>query len=60
MTVNKYINHQNPNLDQSLQEDLIIEAIKMNGFDIFYVPRDGNADASLDKIYGEILSIIKV
>lgn len=53
MATNKYINHTSANNDQSLQEQLIIESIQIHGVDIYYVPRDGNEDAAIDKIYGE-------
>jgi hypothetical protein len=36
--------------EQSLLEDLYVEAIQINGFDVYYLPR---ADNDVDPIYGE-------
>jgi hypothetical protein len=50
MTTNKYINHESVIGEQRLIEDLSIEAIKIHGFDVYYVPR---TTVNQDLILGE-------
>jgi len=40
MSVNHYLDHYQNRSEQNLVEDLTIEAIKFNGIDLFYIPRD--------------------
>jgi hypothetical protein len=49
MAINPYLNQHFSNPDQTLIEDLIIEAIQICGVNVFYLPRNANPD----KIYGE-------
>ena len=52
MPVNHYFNLYNPKYnDQRLIEDLIVESIKVMGFDAYYLPN--NNDAARDLLYGE-------
>jgi hypothetical protein len=51
MPTNLYFNNYNSHGEQTLVEDLIVESIKMMGFDAFYLPND-NAQAR-DLLYGE-------
>lgn len=50
MAINPWLNQQNANEDQTLLNDLIVEAIQATGFDIMYCPRKY---VSRDKIYGD-------
>jgi hypothetical protein len=51
MPTNVYFNNYKSHGEQSLVEDLIVESIKMMGFDAFYLPNDN--DAARDLLYGE-------
>jgi hypothetical protein len=51
MPTNLYFNNYNAHGEQALVEDLIVESIKMMGFDAFYLPNDN--DAARDLLYGE-------
>jgi len=48
MSTNFYFNNFKNNQEQQLLEDLIVEAIKIYGEDMFYIPRNIN---NLDKLY---------
>ena len=50
MPTNLYINNYNNNPEQRLIEDLIIEAIKMYGIDVYWLPR---TLVNKDDLYGE-------
>lgn len=50
MAVNHYFNHFNNSSEQNLIVDLTVEAIKMYGMDIFYLPRE---TIDRDEIFGE-------
>ena len=50
MAINPYFDTYNVASEQRLIEDLIIEAVKQYGFDIYYIPKTVN---NLDKIIGE-------
>jgi hypothetical protein len=50
MAVNLYFDHNYNKSEQSLIEDLTIEAIKMHGMDVVYIPR---SSISRDDILGE-------
>jgi len=51
MPTNLYFNNYKSHGEQQLVEDLIVESIKMMGFDAFYLPNDN--DAARDLLYGE-------
>ena len=51
MPTNLYFNNYKSHGEQNLVEDLIVESIKMMGFDAFYLPNDN--DAARDLLYGE-------
>lgn len=51
MATNPYFNFYNRNSEQVLQEDLIIESIRIYGQDMVYIARDSWTDN--DTIYGE-------
>jgi Virus neck protein len=51
MAVSQYFNNYNAKNEQNLVEDLIVESIKIQGFDAFYLPN--NNDAARDLLYGE-------
>ena len=51
MPTNLYFNNYKSTGEQDLVEDLIVESIKMMGFDAFYLPNDN--DAARDLLYGE-------
>jgi hypothetical protein len=52
MPVSQYFNNYNAKYtEQRLVEDLIIESIKIQGFDAYYLPNDN--DAARDLLYGE-------
>lgn len=40
MATNKYFNKTTQRNEQNLFEDLVVESIQINGFDIYYLPRD--------------------
>lgn len=42
MATNKYFINYNSRYEQSLIEDLVVESIKIHGFDIYYLPRELN------------------
>jgi len=51
MPVNHYFNNYKSTGEQRLVEDLIVESIKMMGFDAYYLPNDN--DQARDLLYGE-------
>ena len=51
MPTSVYFNNYNASQEQRLIEDLIVESIKIMGFDAFYLPNDN--DAARDLLYGE-------
>lgn len=51
MATNFYFNPYKSSPEQGLMEDLMIETIKINGIDCFYLPN--NNDAARDLLYGE-------
>ena len=51
MPTNLYFNNYKAHGEQNLVEDLIVESIKMMGFDAYYLPNDN--DAARDLLYGE-------
>jgi hypothetical protein len=51
MPTNLYFNNYNSNAEQRVIEDLIVESIKIMGFDAFYLPNDN--DIARDLLYGE-------
>ena len=51
MATNPFFNNYNSKNEQRLVEDLIVESIKMMGFDAYYLPNDN--DAARDLLYGE-------
>lgn len=51
MATNLYFNNYKAHGEQTLVEDLIVESIKMMGFDAFYLPNDN--DQARDLLYGE-------
>ena len=51
MATSVYFNNYNSNAEQRLFEDLIVESIKIMGFDGFYLPYDN--DTARDLLYGE-------
>ena len=51
MPTNLYFNNYKSHGEQTLVEDLIVESIKMMGFDAFYLPNDN--DQARDLIFGE-------
>lgn len=51
MATNLYFNNYNSTSEQNLVEDLIVESIKILGFDAFYLPNDN--EAARDLLYGE-------
>jgi hypothetical protein len=46
-----YFNNYNSKAEQRLFEDLIVESIKIMGFDAYYLPN--NNDGARDLLYGE-------
>jgi len=42
MATNKYFINYNSRYEQTLLEDLVVESIKIHGFDIYYLPRELN------------------
>jgi hypothetical protein len=51
MATSPYFNNYNSHSEQRVIEDLIVESIKIMGFDAYYLPNDN--DASRDLLYGE-------
>jgi hypothetical protein len=51
MATNLYFNNYNDTAEQRLIEDVMVETIKINGIDIYYIPNIN--DAARDLIYGE-------
>jgi hypothetical protein len=51
MPTNLYFNNYNSNAEQRVIEDLIVESIKIMGFEAFYLPNDN--DIARDLLYGE-------
>ena len=51
MPTNVYFNNYNSNAEQRLFEDLIVESIKIMGFDGYYLPNYN--DSARDLLYGE-------
>jgi hypothetical protein len=51
MPTNLYFNNYKSHGEQTLVEDLIVESIKILGFDAFYLPNDN--DQARDLLYGE-------
>jgi hypothetical protein len=51
MATNHYFNNYNSLPEQRLIENLIVESIKVMGFDTYYLPNDN--DAARDLLYGE-------
>ena len=51
MPTSVYFNNYNSTAEQRVIEDIIIESIKIMGFDAFYLPNDN--DAARDLLYGE-------
>ncbi len=51
MATNLYFNNFGSNPEQRLMEDLMIETIKINGVDCYYIPN--NNESARDLIYGE-------
>jgi hypothetical protein len=50
MALNPYINNYDYKPQQDLMEDLVEESIKMNGINVYYIPR---RFVNLDQIFGE-------
>ena len=51
MATSVYFNNYNSNAEQRVVEDLIVESMKIMGFDAFYCPNDN--DQARDLLYGE-------
>jgi hypothetical protein len=51
MPTSVYFNNYNSNAEQRVIEDLIVESMKIMGFDAFYCPNDN--DLARDLLYGE-------
>ena len=51
MPTSVYFNNYNSNAEQRVVEDLIVESMKIMGFDAFYCPNDN--DQARDLLYGE-------
>jgi hypothetical protein len=51
MATSVYFNNYNSNAEQRVVEDLIVESMKIMGFDSFYCPNDN--DLARDLLYGE-------
>ena len=51
MATSVYFNNYGAHNEQRLFEDLIVESIKIQGFDAYYLPNDN--DVSRDLLYGE-------
>jgi len=51
MATSVYFNNYNSNAEQRVIEDIIVESMKIMGFDAFYCPNDN--DVARDLLYGE-------
>ena len=51
MATSVYFNNYGSHAEQRVIEDLIVESIKIMGFDAFYLPNDN--DAARDLLFGE-------
>ena len=51
MATSQYFNNYNSKTEQRLYEDVIVESIKIMGFDAFYLPNDN--DQARDLLFGE-------
>jgi hypothetical protein len=51
MATSVYFNNYNSNAEQRVVEDLIVESMKIMGFDAFYLPNDN--EQARDLLYGE-------
>ena len=51
MATSVYFNNYNSNAEQRVVEDLIVESMKIMGFDSYYLPNDN--DQARDLLYGE-------
>ncbi len=51
MATSSYFNNYNSIVEQRVVEDLIVESIKIMGFDAYYLPNDN--DTARDLLYGE-------
>lgn len=51
MATSQYFNNYNSKVEQRLFEDLVVESIKIMGFDGYYLPNDN--DIARDLLYGE-------
>jgi hypothetical protein len=51
MATSVYFNNYNSNAEQRVIEDIIVESMKIMGFDAFYLPNDN--DIARDLLYGE-------
>ena len=47
MATNKYFINNNSKYEQNLIEDLVVESIKIHGFDIYYLPRELNSQPNI-------------
>lgn len=47
MATNKYFINYNSRYEQSLIEDLVVETIKIHGFDMYYLPRELNSQPDI-------------
>jgi len=47
MATNKYFINYNSRYEQTLLEDLVVESIKIHGFDIYYLPRELNSQPNI-------------
>lgn len=51
MPINHYFSNYNNIVEQRIIEDLIVESIRIQGFDAYYLPNDN--DSARDLLYGE-------
>ena len=42
MAISPYFNNYNSNAEQRVVEDLVVESMKIMGFDAFYLPNDND------------------
>lgn len=47
MATNKYFINYNSRYEQTLLEDLVVESIKIHGFDMYYLPRELNSQPNI-------------
>lgn len=47
MALNKYFINHNSKYEQNLIEDLVVETIKIHGFDVYYLPRELNSQPDI-------------